>query len=68
NEDQLSLEFGLLPAYLSAALYLSPMTFASGLLAGRGGLPFFFGGGCRLVVDLPPDGQSRLADPRPGWP
>lgn len=42
--DELSLSFGLLPAYFSAALYLSPMTFASGLLAGRGGLPFFLGG------------------------
>lgn len=42
--DELSLSFGLLPAYVSAALYLSPMTFASGLLAGRGGLPFFLGG------------------------
>ena len=28
DNDQLSLGFGLLPAYLSAALYLSPMTFA----------------------------------------
>ena len=44
EHEELSLSFGLLPAYLSAALYLSPMTFASGLLAGRGGLPFFFGG------------------------
>ncbi len=42
--DELSLSFGLLPAYFSAALYLSPMTFASGLLAGRGGLTFFLGG------------------------
>lgn len=42
--EELSLSFGLLPAYFSAALYLSPMTFASGLLAGRGGLSFFFGG------------------------
>ncbi|MBF0583830.1 MAG: OPT/YSL family transporter [Magnetococcales bacterium] len=44
ESDELSLNFGLLPAYLSAALYLSPMTFASGLLAGRGGLSFFLGG------------------------
>ncbi|WP_130470037.1 OPT/YSL family transporter [Candidatus Magnetaquicoccus inordinatus] len=44
ENDELSLSFGLLPSYLSAALYLSPLTFASGLLAGRGGLPFFFGG------------------------
>ena len=42
--EELSLSFGILPAYLSTALYLSPMTFASGLLAGRGGLSFFFGG------------------------
>jgi putative OPT family oligopeptide transporter len=44
ENEELSLSFGLLPAYVSAALYLSPMTFASGLLAGRGGLPFFLGG------------------------
>ncbi|MEO5339785.1 MAG: OPT/YSL family transporter [Magnetococcus sp. MYC-9] len=42
--DELSLSFGLLPAWLSVSLYLSPMTFASGLLAGRGGLAFFLGG------------------------
>ncbi|MBF0462544.1 MAG: OPT/YSL family transporter [Magnetococcales bacterium] len=44
DADELSLSFGVLPAYFSAALYLSPMTFASGLLAGRGGLAFSLGG------------------------
>ena len=43
-DEQLNLSFGLLPLYLSPALYLSPMNFASGLLAGRAGLPFFWGG------------------------
>ncbi|MDM8561281.1 OPT/YSL family transporter [Candidatus Parabeggiatoa sp. HSG14] len=42
--EELNLSFGVLPAYLSPALYLSPLNFAAGLLAGRAGLPFFFGG------------------------
>ncbi len=44
EDEQLNLSFGILPAYLSPALYLSPMNFAAGLLAGRGGLSFFLGG------------------------
>lgn len=44
EDEQLNLSFGWLPLYLSPALYLSPMNFASGLLAGRAGLPFFWGG------------------------
>ena len=42
--EELNLSFGILPAYLAPALYLSMMNFAAGLLAGRAGLPFFFGG------------------------
>jgi putative OPT family oligopeptide transporter len=42
--QELNLSFGLLPAYLAPALYLSPMNFAAGLLAGRGGLSFLWGG------------------------
>jgi putative OPT family oligopeptide transporter len=36
--------FGVIPAYLQPALYLSLMNVAAGLLAGRGGLAFFAGG------------------------
>ena len=42
--EELNLSFGLLPAYMAPALYLSLMNFAAGLLSGRAGLPFFFGG------------------------
>ncbi len=44
EHEELLLNFGVIPGYLSLALYLSPMTFAAGLLAGRGGLSFFLGG------------------------
>ncbi|MCK5877574.1 MAG: OPT/YSL family transporter [Candidatus Marithrix sp.] len=36
--------FGFLPAYLTPAIYLSTLNFAAGLLSGRAGLPFLFGG------------------------
>jgi len=42
--EELNLSFGLLPAYMAPVLYLSTMNFAAGLLSGRAGLPFFFGG------------------------
>ncbi|EDN70315.1 Oligopeptide transporter OPT superfamily [Beggiatoa sp. PS] len=42
--EELNLSFGILPAYLAPALYLSLMNFAAGLLSGRAGLPFFLGG------------------------
>ena len=42
--EEASFAFGVLPDYLSPVLYLSLMNFAAGLLAGRGGLPFFVGG------------------------
>jgi len=42
--EELNLSFGVLPAYLAPALYLSLMNFAAGLLSGRAGLPFFLGG------------------------
>lgn len=44
ENDELNLNLGILPAYLAPSLYLSPMNFAAGLLAGRAGLPFLFGG------------------------
>ncbi|MCP4700649.1 MAG: peptide transporter [Gammaproteobacteria bacterium] len=42
--SELNLSFGILPAYLAPALYLSLMNVAAGMLAGRAGLPFFIGG------------------------
>lgn len=44
ENEELNLSFGLLPAYLAPALYLSSMNFAAGMLSGRAGLPFLFGG------------------------
>ncbi len=44
ENEELNLSFGFLPAYVAPALYLSPMNFAAGLLAGSAGLPFLFGG------------------------
>lgn len=35
---------GAIPAYLAPAIFLSLMNIGAGLLAGRGGLPFFAGG------------------------
>ncbi len=42
--EELHFGFGMLPDYLSPVVYLSLMNVAAGLLAGRGGLPFFVGG------------------------
>ncbi len=44
SHEELNISFGILPDYLSPVLYLSMMNIAAGLLAGRGGLPFFVGG------------------------
>lgn len=42
--EELYFGFGVIPDYLSPIIYLSLMNLAAGLLAGRGGLPFFVGG------------------------
>ncbi len=42
--EELHFGFGLIPSYLAPVVYLSLMNLAAGLLAGRGGLPFFAGG------------------------
>jgi putative OPT family oligopeptide transporter len=44
HHEELNISFGVIPDYLAPALYLSLMNLAAGLLAGRGGLPFFAGG------------------------
>ncbi len=43
-QEEVSFGFGVIPDYLSPFIYLSLMNFAAGLLAGKGGLPFFAGG------------------------
>ena len=42
--EELNISFGVIPDYFAPVLYLSLMNVAAGLLAGRGGLPFFVGG------------------------
>ncbi len=42
--EELNWSFGMLPEYLTPWVSLSLMNVAAGLLAGRGGLPFFVGG------------------------
>ncbi len=42
--EEVAFGFGVIPGYLAPALSLSLMNVAAGLLAGRGGLPFFVGG------------------------
>jgi putative OPT family oligopeptide transporter len=44
EEEELHFGFGVIPDYLCPVVYLSLMNFAAGMLAGRGGLPFFIGG------------------------
>lgn len=44
EHEELNFGFGVIPGYLSPVVYLSLMNLAAGLLAGRGGLPFFIGG------------------------
>ncbi|MEL6342368.1 MAG: OPT/YSL family transporter, partial [Myxococcota bacterium] len=44
EHEELNLSFGVIPEYLSPVVYLSLMNLAAGMLAGRGGLPFLFGG------------------------
>jgi putative OPT family oligopeptide transporter len=44
ENEELNLSFGIIPSYFAPALSLSIMNFAIGILAGRAGLPFFFGG------------------------
>ena len=44
EEEELHFGFGVIPDYLCPVVYLSLMNMAAGMLAGRGGLPFFVGG------------------------
>ncbi len=44
EHEEFNFGFGFIPQYMTPAIYLSLMNVAAGLLAGRGGLSFFFGG------------------------
>lgn len=44
EHEEFNFGFGVIPQYMTPAIYLSLMNVAAGLLAGRGGLSFFFGG------------------------
>jgi uncharacterized oligopeptide transporter (OPT) family protein len=43
-DEEFHYDFGLIPLYFFPVVYLSLMNLAAGMLAGRGGLPFFAGG------------------------
>ena len=51
--EEISFGLGVLPAYTSPVLSLSLMSAAAGMLAGRGGLPFFLGGAIAWWVISP---------------
>lgn len=42
--EEFTFDFGVIPKSFYPVIYLSLMNLAAGMLAGRGGLPFFFGG------------------------
>lgn len=44
SEESFAYGFNLIPAQFNPVIYLSLMNLAAGMLAGRGGLPFFAGG------------------------
>lgn len=51
--EELHFGFHVIPDYVSPVVYLSLMNVAAGLLAGRGGLPFFAGGALAWWVIAP---------------
>lgn len=53
EHEELLFGFGVIPDYLSPVVSLSLMNVAAGLLAGRGGLPFFVGGALAWWVISP---------------
>ncbi len=53
EHEELNFGFGIIPDYLSPVVYLSLMNLAAGLLAGKGGLPFFVGGAVAWWVVSP---------------
>ena len=44
EHEEFNFSFGILPDYIYPVLYLSLMNVAAGMLAGKGGMPFFLGG------------------------
>jgi putative OPT family oligopeptide transporter len=53
EHEEFHFAFGIIPEYLSPWISLSLMNVAAGLLAGRGGLPFFVGGALAWWVVSP---------------
>jgi len=56
--DMLDFNLGIIPLFLAPAVSVSLMNIAAGLLAGKGGLPFFFGGALAWWVISPIAFQS----------
>jgi putative OPT family oligopeptide transporter len=53
THEELHFGFKIIPDYCAPVVYLSLMNIAAGLLAGRGGLPFFVGGALAWWVIAP---------------
>ena len=51
--EELHFGFGIIPDYCAPVVYLSLMNMAAGMLAGRGGIPFFLGGAIAWWVISP---------------
>ena len=53
QSEELHFGFGIIPDYCAPVVYLSLMNMAAGMLAGRGGIPFFLGGAVSWWVISP---------------
>ncbi len=53
QSEELHFGFGIIPDYCAPVVYLSLMNMAAGMLAGRGGIPFFLGGAIAWWVISP---------------
>ncbi|NRA67601.1 MAG: OPT/YSL family transporter [Pseudobacteriovorax sp.] len=53
EHEEFNFGFSIIPDYLYPVLYLSLMNIAAGLLAGKGGIPFFMGGAAAWWIVSP---------------
>ena len=65
EHEEFHFAFGIIPEYMAPWISLSLMNVAAGLLAGRGGLPFFVGGAVAWWVISPVAVASGWVPPDP---